>query len=88
VRLLEPALSTKRPGGTRTMSKLTPFTVVRVVLSGPKQGSDFEQAAALKTKLGEHVPPYMIPRKFIFLESFPMNANGKADRKKLAETLA
>lgn len=59
-----------------------------VVLSGPKQGSDFEQAAALKTKLGEHVPPYMIPRKFIFLESFPMNANGKADRKKLAETLA
>jgi acyl-CoA synthetase (AMP-forming)/AMP-acid ligase II len=30
----------------------------------------------------------MIPRKFIFLESFPMNANGKADRKKLAETLA
>jgi D-alanine--poly(phosphoribitol) ligase subunit 1 len=59
-----------------------------VVLSGSKQGSDFEQAAALKTKLGEHVPPYMIPRKFIFLESFPMNANGKADRKKLAETLA
>jgi D-alanine--poly(phosphoribitol) ligase subunit 1 len=59
-----------------------------VVLSGPKRGSDFEQAAALKTKLGEHVPPYMIPRKFIFLESFPMNANGKADRKKLAETLA
>ena len=24
----------------------------------------------------------MIPRKFIFLDSFPMNANGKADRKK------
>ena len=59
-----------------------------VVLSGPQQGSDFEQAAKLKTKLGEHVPPYMIPRKFIFLGSFPMNANGKADRKKLAETLA
>jgi D-alanine--poly(phosphoribitol) ligase subunit 1 len=58
-----------------------------VVLSGPKQGSDFEQAAKLKTKLGEKVPPYMVPRKFIFLESFPMNSNGKADRKKLAETL-
>jgi D-alanine--poly(phosphoribitol) ligase subunit 1 len=58
-----------------------------VVLSGPKQGSDFEQAAALKTKLGEKLPPYMIPRKFVFLESFPMNANGKADRKKLAEGL-
>jgi len=58
-----------------------------VVLSGPKQGSDFEQAAALKTKLAEKLPPYMIPRKFVFLESFPMNANGKADRKKLAEGL-
>lgn len=58
-----------------------------VVLSGPKQGSDFEQAAALKAKLAEKVPPYMIPRKFVFLESFPMNANGKADRKKLAEGL-
>jgi D-alanine--poly(phosphoribitol) ligase subunit 1 len=58
-----------------------------IVLSGPKSGSDFEQAAALKKQLGERVPPYMIPRKFVFLENFPMNANGKADRKKLAETL-
>ena len=58
-----------------------------VVLRGAKQGTDFEQAAALKTKLGERVPPYMVPRKFIFLQSFPMNANGKADRKKLADQL-
>jgi acyl-CoA synthetase (AMP-forming)/AMP-acid ligase II len=29
----------------------------------------------------------MIPRKFIFLDSFPMNTNGKADRKQLAEKL-
>ncbi len=61
--------------------------VAFVVLSGAKKGSDFEQAAALKNKLGERVPPYMVPRKFVFLESFPMNANGKADRKKLAEQL-
>lgn len=58
-----------------------------VVLRGAKQGSDFEQAAKLKTKLGERVPPYMVPRKFIFLESFPMNTNGKADRKALAAQL-
>jgi acyl-coenzyme A synthetase/AMP-(fatty) acid ligase len=30
----------------------------------------------------------MLPRKFHFLETLPMTANGKADRKKLAETLA
>jgi D-alanine--poly(phosphoribitol) ligase subunit 1 len=58
-----------------------------VVLSGAKQGSDFEQSAKLKSHLGERLPVYMVPRKFHFLDSFPMNANGKADRKKLAEML-
>jgi D-alanine--poly(phosphoribitol) ligase subunit 1 len=58
-----------------------------VVLSGPKGGSDFEVSALLKTKLGEHLPAYMLPRKFTFLNAFPMTPNGKADRKKLAELL-
>jgi D-alanine--poly(phosphoribitol) ligase subunit 1 len=58
-----------------------------VVLSGAKQGTDFEQAAKLKTQLGVRLPAYMVPRKFHFLDSFPMNNNGKADRKKLAEML-
>lgn len=58
-----------------------------VVLTGTKQGTDFEQSAKLKTKLGERLPAYMVPRKFHFLDSFPMNNNGKADRKKLAEML-
>jgi D-alanine--poly(phosphoribitol) ligase subunit 1 len=58
-----------------------------VVLAGSKEGSDFEQAAKLKTRLGERLPAYMVPRKFHFLASFPMNDNGKADRRKLAELL-
>jgi hypothetical protein len=29
----------------------------------------------------------MIPRRFSFLETFPMNTNGKADRRRLAEAL-
>ena len=70
-----------RKGGA--IDSLTTF----VVLSGPKQGTDFEQAAKLKTQLGERLPAYMVPRKFHFLDSFPMNNNGKADRKKLAEML-
>ena len=35
----------------------------------------------------ERLPAYMIPRRFSFLESFPMNTNGKADRRRLAEAL-
>ena len=58
-----------------------------VVLSGPKEGSDFEVSARLKAKLGEQLPVYMLPRKFLFLEAFPMTPNGKADRRKLAELL-
>lgn len=58
-----------------------------VVLSGPRVGSDFEVSARLKTALGERLPAYMLPRKFIFLDAFPMTANGKADRRQLAERL-
>jgi acyl-coenzyme A synthetase/AMP-(fatty) acid ligase len=58
-----------------------------VVLAGEKQGSDFEVAARLKTRLGERLPAYMIPRKFVFLEAFPMTPNGKADRRALAALL-
>lgn len=50
-------------------------------------GSDFERAAKLKTRLGEKLPAYMIPRKVVFMDSFPMTPNGKADRRKLAELL-
>jgi D-alanine--poly(phosphoribitol) ligase subunit 1 len=58
-----------------------------VVLNGAKQGTNFEQASKLKTDLGTRLPTYMVPRKFHFLDSFPMNNNGKADRRKLAEML-
>ncbi|CAF3978740.1 unnamed protein product [Adineta steineri] len=30
-----------------------------------------------------HLPPHMIPSKFIILDRFPLNANGKVDRKAL-----
>jgi D-alanine--poly(phosphoribitol) ligase subunit 1 len=58
-----------------------------IVLSVARQGTDLEQSAKMKAHLGERLPVYMVPRKFHFLDSFPMNNNGKADRKKLAEML-
>ena len=58
-----------------------------VVLAGEKQGSDFEVAARLRTRLGERLPAYMVPRKFVFLEAFPMTPNGKADRRALSALL-
>jgi len=58
-----------------------------VVLAEAIPGSEFEVAARVKSRLGERVPAYMVPRKFFFLEAFPMTSNGKADRRVLASRL-
>ncbi|HLA08898.1 MAG TPA: D-alanine--poly(phosphoribitol) ligase subunit DltA [Anaerolineales bacterium] len=63
------------------------YLVAFVILKTKTDKSDFENMQGLKKELGERVPEYMIPRKFVFLREFPMTSNGKADRRKLAETL-
>lgn len=50
--------------------------------------SGFEAGNRLRGALAERLPAYMLPRKFLFLDAFPMTANGKTDRRKLAELLA
>ncbi|MBB6048347.1 amino acid adenylation domain-containing protein [Armatimonas rosea] len=37
----------------------------------------------LRAFLTKTLPDYMVPQRFIFLESFPLNPNGKVDRKAL-----
>ncbi|HEX2697831.1 MAG TPA: D-alanine--poly(phosphoribitol) ligase subunit DltA [Anaerolineales bacterium] len=58
-----------------------------VILKTHSVDSEFEITRRLKRELGERLPDYMIPRKFVYLEQFPMTGNGKADRRKLAEML-
>jgi D-alanine--poly(phosphoribitol) ligase subunit 1 len=58
-----------------------------VILNDRPARSDFQLACELKVQLTDHLPAYMIPRRFSFLETFPMNTNGKADRRRLAEAL-
>jgi D-alanine--poly(phosphoribitol) ligase subunit 1 len=49
--------------------------------------SDFKLAHNLRGQLAERLPAYMLPRKFVFLDAFPMTANGKVDRTALAKSL-
>jgi|GEM_PF-2050416 len=39
----------------------------------------------LQAYLRQHLPEYMVPRDFVIVEQMPLNANGKIDRRKLAE---
>ncbi|HVE15427.1 MAG TPA: AMP-binding protein, partial [Chthoniobacterales bacterium] len=58
------------------------------VIPTSRQGeSDLDLILALRQALSDRLPAYMVPKKFIFLDQFPMTPNGKADRKKLGEML-
>ena len=41
----------------------------------------------IKMLLKERIPEYMVPKKIIVVDKFPLNINGKIDRKKLMEEL-
>jgi D-alanine--poly(phosphoribitol) ligase subunit 1 len=56
-------------------------------LAARNEASDFKLAHNLRSQLRERLPVYMLPRKFIFLDAFPMTANGKIDRIALAKSL-
>jgi amino acid adenylation domain-containing protein len=38
------------------------------------------QAAEFRKRIGQSLPKYMIPTKYVHMEKLPMNANGKIDR--------
>jgi D-alanine--poly(phosphoribitol) ligase subunit 1 len=46
---------------------------------------EYQLTSAIKKDLGEKLPAYMIPRKFIYQEELPMTPNGKIDRKLIKE---
>ncbi len=46
------------------------------------------QEAAVKERLREVIPPYMIPETVLIMAELPRNANGKVDRKTLAAQYA
>ncbi|HMF81227.1 MAG TPA: D-alanine--poly(phosphoribitol) ligase subunit DltA [Candidatus Acidoferrum sp.] len=66
-----------------TAQSLTAF----VVLATRDDASHFNLSHRLRNQLSERLPSYMLPRKFVFLDAFPMTANGKIDRASLAKSL-
>lgn len=58
-----------------------------VVLSRRGGESDFELGTRLRSELAQRIPAYMLPGRFIFVDAFPMTANGKTDRRRLADSI-
>jgi D-alanine--poly(phosphoribitol) ligase subunit 1 len=59
------------------------------VETGLNEGeSEFEVSQRLRGSLARKLPPYMLPKKWIFRESLPATANGKVDRKLLSSELS
>jgi D-alanine--poly(phosphoribitol) ligase subunit 1 len=58
-----------------------------VVLAERDDASHFDLSHRLRNQLSDRLPTYMLPRKFVFLDAFPMTANGKIDRASLVKLL-
>jgi D-alanine--poly(phosphoribitol) ligase subunit 1 len=58
-----------------------------VVPTADSQATEPHLAITLREGLRKRVPAYMLPRKFLVVDAFPLTANGKVDRHKLAASL-
>ena len=66
-----------------TVQSLTAF----VMLEKPDGLSSLQRARQIKAALGNLLPVYMIPRKILVVDAFPLNTNGKIDKKALSAKL-
>ena len=62
--------------------------VALVVLADSDAPHGFALTKKLKRDMREVVPTYMVPRAFKYVDAFPLNPSGKADRKALAALIA
>ena len=58
--------------------------VGHVVADVPADTSAFRAGLAIKDELKARLPHYMVPKKIVFHDAFPMTGNGKVDRRALA----
>ncbi|MDF2606209.1 MAG: alanine-phosphoribitol ligase [Bacillales bacterium] len=68
-----------------TQNEKVEYLMAAVIPTDHPFEKEFQLSAAIKKELGETLPAYMMPRKFIYCDELPMTANGKVDRKLIKE---
>ncbi|SDP07156.1 D-alanine--poly(phosphoribitol) ligase subunit DltA [Clostridium gasigenes] len=58
-----------------------------VTLNKDNELSSLKNSILIKDELKKYIPSYMIPRNMKVIKEFPININGKIDRKKLMEEI-
>ncbi len=58
-----------------------------ILLEQPDGLTNLKRSLRIKEQLREFLPSYMIPRRITALENFPLNTNGKVDKKQLKTLL-
>ena len=79
VSLVERAATVPRYDGNHKVSQLIAY----VVLKNAEPENDFKMTQAIKEELKETMMPYMMPQRFVYVETLPLTQNGKVDRKSL-----
>ena len=72
------------PEGSRVVALGIPNALGLMELVAVVENEEWDPMA-IKEALAKVLPPYMIPSKLINMPSFPLNSNGKVDRKKITE---
>lgn len=65
----------------------TVYLAAFLLLKEPDGLTPLKRSIRLRKEAAAHLPGYMIPRKFFIVESFPLNVNGKVDKKALEKQL-
>lgn len=58
-----------------------------IVLKDELEEKPFKMTKLLKMKLSNHIPSYMVPKKFVYIDALPLTMNGKVNRKRMAVEL-
>lgn len=60
----------------------------RLIAVWEAEGRDESEGTRLIGELRQRLPDYMLPDEVVFMERFPLNGNGKIDRRAVAQALA